>query len=118
MRTVMSDDNLWEAHRAHEACQWKRASMLWRDIAASRGGEGRGGALIRAACCQARDGDTDGAFMSLDEAVGLATYELETLATDEDLESLSCDPRWASVLASATERLVRWEQTLLEPRLR
>lgn len=106
------------AHAAYEAKQWNRCAQLFEALAAQREGRELEDALYNAACCHARDGKSDRAFVLLDRLVRAGMRHLEHTRTDPDLESLHADPRWPPLLAAIEHNVTAWEASLGDPALR
>lgn len=71
-----------------------------------------------AASCFALAHLSDRAFKSLDLALAVARPEPKELLQDDDLGSLHADPRWATLLKAAQEKIDAYAKSIKQPELR
>jgi hypothetical protein len=97
---------------------FRDAAARWRAIAAASDGYTAQRALYDAATAHARDGDLDGAFARLDEALTAQALSLDQLEADAALAPVRADPRWPAWRARAAAAFAAWEATLGDAALR
>lgn len=105
------------AAAAHDAGDWKLCAALWLAVAATTRGEAMAAPLYDAACCQARSGDPDAAFATLDRALAAGLNEPQ-IQDDVDLVPLHADPRWAPFVAKVEDARAKAESDIAEPNVR
>lgn len=106
------------AEAAYDAGQWALGARRWRELAARSDGANGAAALYQAACCHARDGRPDDAFVALHDALAADVVAIDRLTTDPDLATLRDDGRWTALMTHAQTRFDEWEQKLGAPALR
>jgi hypothetical protein len=107
------------AQCAYDDGDWAQAAARWDALArAAPDRHTARRACYMAGCAHARDGELDGAFASLDEALAAEAIPLDELETEAALDSLRGDARWPAWRARAATVFAAWEARLGNAELR